>query len=194
MKMELGWAFTRTPNPDKDTFEAAMDVFTKNGISIDNFRRVPHSPDCVHLFEDTCLKRDYPKNKFEDLLYFARYQTENLVRKFLNLFGLNQVEKRPVPDDTVNFYLDQTRKRENAWLHYKYRCSIHYSPSHKLKRTHYDIIIIISNFLVLFVPDAQYASIRLGNRTVRVSDLQCTQRNFPVEINFFCGFAGTCFL
>ena len=114
MKMELGWAFTRTPNPDKDTFEAAMDVFTKNGISIDNFRRVPHSPDCVHLFEDTCLKRDYPRNKFEDLLYFARYQTENLLRKFLNLFGLNQVEKRPVPDDTVNFYLDQTRKRENA--------------------------------------------------------------------------------
>ena len=109
MKIELGWAFTRTPNPDKAAFESAMNAFTKNGISIDNFRRVPHSPSCVHLFEDTCLKRDYPENKIEDLLYFGRIQIENLVRKFLNFFGIDQVRKRPVPDDEVNFFLKQTR-------------------------------------------------------------------------------------
>ena len=109
MKIELGWAFTRTPELDQGAFQEAMNAFTKNGISISNFRRVPHSPNCVHLFEDTCLKRDYPENKIEDLLYFGRIQIENLVRKFLNLFGVDQVKRRPVPDDEVNFFLNATR-------------------------------------------------------------------------------------
>ena len=86
-----------------------MNVFTKNGISIDNFRRVPHPSSCVHLFGDTCLTRDYPKNPIEDVLFFARIQTENLVKKFLSLFGVDP-PKRPVPVDPANFFLNSTTR------------------------------------------------------------------------------------
>ena len=110
IKIEAGWAFARTPNPDKATFDKAMDAFTKVGISTEPFRRVPHSKDCIHLFEDTCLKREYPENKIEEALFFGRTQIENLVRKFLNVFG-SQPPRRPVPVDEVNFFLNNTGGR-----------------------------------------------------------------------------------